>query len=358
MLGFIGLVQGVPFILGSFWAGHMVDRREKKRLIQAAIALQVLSTAGLAALSRTAHPPLLLIYLLVAAAALFTSLETPAASSYLQILVPSEIFSKAAAWNLANYVGATVLGPIIGGFLLGRVSPAAVYAIAAALLAAAFVIAAPLRHIPPASVPSGESAVKSVMAGLRFVLNNRIIFAAMVLDSFAVLFGEVVFILPVFAARLGAGPLGLGLLRAAPAVGSCLISFVQAGRPLIRVRWNWLQGAVVLFGLSIIGFGLSPALPLSLLMLVCSGAADGVSVIIRQSLYQMHTPDAYRGRVSSVSGVFISISNEVGGFESGLAAQFLGPVRAAVIGGLIAIAAVAAIRIRYPTLGREAERAA
>ncbi len=358
MLGVIGLVQGLPYILGSFWAGHLVDRHEKKGLILKSIAALIVTTLALALVSRMPHPPLPALYALVAAGALFNSLEMPAASSYLQILIPSEAFSKAAAWNLANYVGATVGGPVLGGFLLEHVSPSTVYGIATAGLIIGFVLAAPLRKILPTPVTIEESTFKSVLAGFRFVLGKRIVFAAMVLDSFAVLFGEVVFILPVFAARLGVGPLGLGLLRAAPAIGSCTVSLIQAARPFIQIRWNWLQGAVVVFGAAIIGFGLSRSIELSLAMLFASGAADAVSVIIRQSLYQRHTPDSYRGRVSSVSGVFISISNEVGGFESGLAAQFMGIVPAAVAGGLIAILSVIAIRLKYPTLEKEDERVA
>lgn len=357
MLGLIGLVQGIPFILGSFWAGHLVDRREKRALILASVAALAVSTAALAALSHLDRPPLIGIYALVGASALFTSLELPAASSYLQIMIPSDAFPKAAAWNLANYVGATVLGPVIGGLLLERTEPAVVYWISAATLGAGFALAAPLRRIPPPPVVAHESAWRSVISGLRFVAGHRIIFVAMVLDSFAVLFGEVVFILPVFAEMLGAGPLGLGLLRAAPALGSCAVSLAQAVRPLIRVSWSWLQGSVAVFGACIIGFGISGDLWLSMTMLFLSGAADGISVIIRQSLYQLHTPDAFRGRVASVNGVFVSISNEVGGFESGLAAQYLGAVRATVLGGFVAIAAVMMIRMKYPTLGKNAHAA-
>jgi predicted MFS family arabinose efflux permease len=293
----------------------------------------------------------------VALSALCSSLELPSSSTYLQIIVPRESFSRAAAWNLTTYVSATIIGPIASGFLIARFGAASVYALSAAGLVLSLLIALPLRPLPPPPATDRQSTLAAVKDGLRFVMSRRIIFASMVLDSFSVLFGEIVFVLPVFADMLGAGPVGLGFLRAAPAVGSCLTSLYSAFRPTIRIRWDWLLRAVTIFGVSVIVFALSKSFVLSFSMLILSGAADGASVIIRQSLYQAHTPDAYRGRVASVSGIFISASNEIGGFESGLAAQLMGIIPSVVFGGVVTLMTVAVMRWKYPRLDEEAARA-
>jgi MFS family permease len=353
MLGYVGLAEGIPFIIASLFSGQVVDRQEKKRLILSSLAASLLCSVGLALVSRAARPSLLAVYVLIGIAALFSSLEMPASSTYLQMIVPREIFSRAAAWNLTSYVSATILGPILSGFLIARYGAAPVYALSAVGLAAAFTIAAPLRPLPPPPVDKEVSTMAGVKDGLRFVYSNRIIFASMALDSVAVLFGEVVFILPVFADLLRAGPVGLGFLRAAPAVGSCLVSLVETWRPVIRIRWDWLVRAVFVFGVCLIIFGISRNFALSFLMLLIDGAADGASVIIRQSLYQAHTPDAYRGRVASVSGIFISTSNEIGGFESGLAAQLMGTVPSVVFGGIVTLLTVAFMRWKYPRLDQD-----
>lgn len=357
MLGFVGLAEGLPFIAASLFAGNLADRREKRGLILIALAGLTLATAGLAALSLLPSPPLAAIYGLLGLSALCASMEMPSASAYLGTIIPRDIYPKAAAWNLTMYVSATIIGPIAAGFLIKHWGAAAVYAMAAGGLLVALIVAAPLAPVPPAPVDKPLSTLGAVKDGLRFVLSKRIIFASMVLDSFSVLFGEVIFVLPVFADLLGVGPVGLGFLRAAPAVGSCLISLMETRRPTIPIRWDCLIRAVAIFGVCLIVFGLSPWFPLSFLMLIFAGAADGASVIIRQSLYQAFTPDAYRGRVASVSGVFISASNEIGGFESGLAAQWMGTVPSVIFGGAVTLSTVAFMRWKYPRLDEEAQRA-
>jgi MFS family permease len=353
MLGYVGLAEGIPFIAASLASGHLVDRREKKRLILAALLGALVCSAGLAIVSRSPVPSVLAIYGLIGLSALFSSIELPASSTYLQIIVPREIFSKAAAWNLTTYVSATILGPILGGFLVAQHGASFVYGLTAIGALAALLIAAPLAPLPPIPAEREQSTLAGIMDGLRFVFSRKIIFASMAIDSVAVLFGEVVFILPVYAEMLGAGPVGLGFLRAAPAVGSCLVSVIEAVKPIIRIRWDWLVRAVAVFGVALIIFGISTYFPLTFLMLVVAGGADGASVIIRQSLYQAHTPDAYRGRVASVSGIFISTSNEIGGFESGLAAQLMGTVPSVVMGGIVTLVVVAVMKWKYPRIDEE-----
>ncbi|MBV9079942.1 MAG: MFS transporter, partial [Elusimicrobia bacterium] len=340
----------------SLWSGSLVDRREKRFLLASSLSGLIVFSLGLAAVSCCRRPSVLALFSLIGVAALCESLEQPAASSYLQMIVPRELFPKAAAWNLTSYVGPTILGPVIAGALIPRIGPGGVYLVAAFSLLVSLVLAATLRRIPPTAT-AGVSTFRSAVEGLSFVRSRPIIFSAMVLDCVAVLFGEVVFILPVFAEKLGVGPLGLGFMRAAPAVGSCIVSILQARSPRIRIRWDGLLRAVTIFGVCVLTFAVSPWFPLSLVMLLCGGAADGVSVIIRQSLYQANTPDAFRGRVSSVSGVFISLSNEVGGFESGFAAQLVGAVPSVLFGGAVTLLTVAVMKWKYPRLDDEVSHA-
>lgn len=354
MLGYVGLAEGLPFIVSSLFSGQVVDRREKKALIVFSLAGSAVASAGLTWVSRFPQPSVAIIYGLIGLTALCSSFEMPAATTYLQMLIPREIYSKAAAWNLTTYVSATILGPILSGFLIKHVGPVTVYALSMVGAVVALVFAAPLRAIPPTPQPHKVSTMAGVTDGLKFVGSHRIILASMVLDSVAVLFGEVVFILPIFADLLGVGPVGLGFLRAAPAAGSCLVSLIEATRPIIRIRWDWLVRAVAVFGVALLVFGLSRSFTLSMVMLMIDGAADGTSVIIRQSLYQAHTPDAYRGRVSAVSGIFISTSNEIGGFESGLAAQLLGTVPSVTFGAALTLLMAGFMRWKYPRLDEEA----
>ena len=301
MLGLIGLVQGVPYILGSFWAGHIVDRHEKKGLILASIAALTGVTVALSLVSRLEHPPILALYALVAAGAL---LFTRVSRCRRPRLTSRSSSRPRPSRKPRPGISPTTLAPpsevrVIGGLLLEHVSAAAVYAISAAGMLTGFVLAAPLKRIYPAPAEVHESAFKSVIAGLRFVVGKRIVFAAMVLDSFAVLFGEVVFILPVFAARAGRGPVG----TRPPSRGArdrLLHDFCDAGDPSVhpdplelacRARWpssgRPSSASACRVGSSCRSRCFFSAEPL-----------DGVSVIIRQSLYQRHTPDAYRGRAS------------------------------------------------------------
>jgi hypothetical protein len=178
-------------------------------------------------------------------------------------------------------------------------------------------------------------------------MTKQIIFACMLLDMLAVLFGDVVAILPVFAAMYGAGPIGLGLMRAAPAIGSCITSLMEARKPFIRIAWSSLLNVVIVFGLCIIAFGLCHNFYLAIFFLIGGGLADGVSVIVRQSVYQAHTPDGLRGRMAAVSGMFIRVSNELGGFESGLAAQYLGAVPSVIMGGSITMIVAFGMWLKY-----------
>ncbi|MEL7486573.1 MAG: MFS transporter, partial [Pseudomonadota bacterium] len=277
---------------------------------------------------------------------------TPAAGNALYPkLVPRADLPLAIAWNSLGFQTAAILGPAIGGFLyIG--GPAVVYGVSAAMTAIAILAIAGAdtpKHEPDRTKRGGAM----VLEGLRYVRSNRIVLGAISLDLVVVLFGGATALLPVFARDIldvGAG--GLGALRAAPAVGAVIVAYLLARRPLARRVGKWMFTAVAIFGAAMLGFAFSKAFWLSMAFLAVTGAADMISVYVRQSLIQLATPDAMRGRVSSVSYIFIAASNELGEFESGVAARFLGPVGAVILGGVMAIATAALWMRFFPQLSR------
>lgn len=347
-LGLIGLAEALPYVLVGLWAGAAADRYEKKRLIIGAEMGLIICSSVLLLLTLSGNQAVLAIYITIGFAAIFSSYELPASSSYIQMIVPKEHFSKAAAWNLASYQVATIGGPILGGLLIQTYGPVAAYGCVVGLLCVAVLLATRLQRIKAA--PRNEKALESIRIGLKFLVSQPIIFACMALDMFAVLFGDVIAILPVFAEILKVGPLGLGFLRASPAIGSAIVSVMEAHRPFIQVSWKSLLRAVTIFGFSMIVFALSKNFYLTIFALMVSGFADGISVIVRQSIYQAFTPDHLRGRVASVSGIFIRLSNEMGAFESGAAAFLMGTIPSVIFGGAMTLFSVALMRWRFPKL--------
>lgn len=336
-LGFVGLAEGLPYVAFGLWAGHVVDRYEKKRILVISQWGMLFCSVGLYFLSRQPSIPILPIYILLGISSVASSYEQPASSSYLQMLIPREVFSKAAALNLTQYQIATISGPIIGGIILSHTNAATAHAVVCVLFLISITFTSMLKPMHSTRQGVQESTIQSILTGIRFLKTKPIIYACMLLDMLAVLFGDVIAILPVFSLMLGAGPLGLGFLRAAPAMGSCITSLLEASRSFIHIKFKVLLRVVIVFGLSIIVFGISKNIYLSIFCLAISGLVDGMSVIIRQSIYQAHTPDDLRGRVAATSGVFIRVSNELGGFESGLAAYLLGPVPSVLFGGIMTL---------------------
>ncbi len=353
-LGMVGFAEAVPYVAVGLWAGHAADRHEKKKLIMSSITGLFLCSAALFGLSLGAAN-VLPIYVVLGIASLASSLELPSSSSYLQMLVPKDYFPRAAAWNLTQFQIAIISGPIIGGLLVSKGGAPLAFGVSCVLFLGAVIAATLLKHVQPLPAEPRESTWQGIKEGLSFLAQRRVIFACMVLDMFAVLFGDVIAILPVFAAIYGVGPLGLGFLRAAPALGSCLTSLIEANRPFIKIAWMSLLKVVIIFGLSMIAFALSGNFYVAMFFLVISGVVDGMSVIIRQSVYQANTPDHLRGRVASVSGIFIRISNELGAFESGVAAHFLGAVPSVIFGGTMTLLVALGMWIKY---GRMNEKAA
>lgn len=361
-LGLIGLSYAIPFISISLWAGHMVDRHEKKMFMMMSEAGLILAIGCLFAITFLPKPPLLLIYINVGMIGLFSSFENISASAYAQTYIPKEEFPKAAGWNLALFQTAIITGPLSGGAIVQHFNPRMAYGVSVLFLLVSFLLAAGLEKMPPLPEKSDEKTGRPesdwarVKSGIRFIRSQPLILASMSIDLAVVLFADCVALFPIFADRFHAGATGLGFLRAAPSIGSLLVSSTQLIRPFVDVSWRNLKRVVMIFGVAMIAFALSPNLLVAALFLVCSGAADGMSVIIRQSIYQALTPDHLRGRVASVSLIFISSSNEIGAFESGVAARLIGVVPSVVFGGLMTFGSVFIMNRIFRDLNRNERR--
>ena len=350
-LGLVGLAQFVPALLLALPAGHQVDRHDRRRILAAVLALQAAVALGLATASAAGlmgRGALLAVSLALGGLRAF---QMPASQALLPQLVPGERLPQALALSSAALQGAIIAGPALGGFVYAG-GAAAVYGLSALGFALATVCVWRLASRTPPRVREPMSA-RTLLAGLHFIAHRPVVLGAMSLDLFAVLLGGAAALLPIFARDiLHTGPWGLGLLRAAPAVGALALSLVLARWPVGGRSGAWLLGAVAVYGATMVAFGLSTHLGLSLAVLVVSGAADMVSVVIRQSMVQLATPDAMRGRVSAVNSVFIGASNQLGEFESGATAALWGPVASVVWGGVGTGLVVLAWIGLFPALAR------
>lgn len=337
-LGLVGLYQFVPALLLTLVAGHVADRVHRDRIIAACLVTQatvalilVAATQGWAASASWASRELLLgVSVLLGVARAF---QMPAQQALTPMLVPSAMLPRAMAFSSAGMQVAVISGPALGGviFVAGAT---AVYASCAFLFVTGCVLISLLRydHVPP---PFEAVSLRTLLAGAEFVWQRKALLGAVSLDLFAVLLGGATALLPMFAKDiLHVGPWGLGLLRAAPAAGALLTSAVLTRWPLERRVGHTMLASVALYGLCMVVFGLSSSFVLSLLVLAVSGGADMVSVVVRQTLMQIETPNAMRGRVSAVNSVFIGASNQLGEFESGATAALMGPVGSVVAGGI------------------------
>lgn len=352
LVGMIGLVQFVPMLAFVLLAGETADRYDRRKILIACCALQLACSAGLAVNASAAHPSIGAVFAIAALFGVGRAFMMPASASLGPMLVPREILPRAIGWNTLAMQGGMVIGPWLGGILCA-ISVASAYATAAVLYFFAGVF---VWFIAANTKPEhqGGKRLKLIAEGLSYVWSNKIVFGAISLDLFAVLLGGVTALLPVFARDvLHIGPDGFGLLRSGPAIGGGLMALALSTRPIQRDAGYWMLVAVAAYGLATIVFALSSWLLLSMIALAALGAADAVSVFVRQSLIQIVTPDPMRGRVTAVSSLFISASNELGEFESGVAARFLGPVGAAIFGGVGSIALTGVWAKIFPAL-REA----
>jgi MFS family permease len=354
-LGLIGLAEAVPFIGTSLYAGHVADRHDRRRVALASLAVMLVCAIALLVLPLwlPSSPGLVvrLIYVVVAISGLSRSFLGPARQALAAELVPRPLYSNAITWRSGSWQLASVVGPAIGGVLYAAGGTTLTYAVDAALMIAGVGTIVAINHASTIKREHTEAIMKSLATGIRFVFNEPIVLGALSLDLFSVLFGGATALLPVYAAEiLHVGASGLGLLRAAPAIGAVVMSAVIAWMPPFKRTGRTLFLAVAGFGLSIIVFGLSTSMVLSVAALVLSGVADMVSVFVRSSLIQHRTPTHMLGRVSSVNSIFVGSSNEIGAFESGATAKLLGTVPSVVLGGALTLVVVAVTAWRIPAL--------
>jgi MFS family permease len=348
-LGLIGLFQFLPFVVFVLPAGHIADRYERRRIIVACYALEAVGSLALVGLTLGGNRDVLPIFGVMALVGLVRAFSMPANQALLPGLVPAAAFSSAVALRSSLSQVATITGPAVAGFLL-LAGPELAYGLVAVLvvMAGASVYAMPTVAVAGAREPLG---LTSLLAGLNFVRHNRPVLGAISLDLFAVLFGGAVALLPAFATDvLHVGPTGLGMLRAAPAVGAVVGATAMAARPIRRRVGTWLFGGVAVYGLAIVTFGLSTVFVVSLAALTVLGMADVISVYVRQVLVQLQTPDAIRGRVSAVNSVSVGASSELGEFESGLTAAWWTVVPAVLVGGIATLAVTVAWALLFPEL--------
>ena len=351
LVGMVGLVQFLPLFALSLLTGAAADRYDRRKILLASTLLQLSCATGLAAIAWSAHPSLALIFAVAALFGVARAFIIPTASALGPMLVSIELLPRAIAWSSLGTQGGMILGPWLGGILCA-ISSSLSYAVAAGMYLLAITAFVSIRgNTRPAH--NGASRMAMIREGLAYIWSNKVVFGAISLDLVAVLLGGVTALLPVYAHDiLSVGPHGFGLLRSGPAIGGGLMALLLSFKPIHRYAGAWMLWAVAVFGLATIVFAVSRNLMLSMAALVVLGAADVISVFIRQSLVQVVTPDLMRGRVSAVSGMFISASNELGEFESGVAARLLGPVGSALLGGIGSIAVTAIWARLFPALRR------
>ena len=353
-LGIIGLMEIIPAFSMSLFAGHIVDQTEKRNLFLCCIALFSLISFGLFFLSTpnigmSQRTILFAIYGFVFFGGFLRAFFGPTIFSLVALIVPKRVYPNAATWNSSTWQMASILGPAFAGFTINWFGIQWSLCIVFILVLFSFLLTLLITKKPILNPNIGEPVLESLKQGVRFVFKTKAILGALSLDMIAVLFGGAVALLPVFAQDiLKVGSEGFGILRAAPAVGAFLTMLATAYIPISRRAGMKLLVAVFGFGVSIIIFGLSSVFWISVFALFFSGVTDGVSMVIRQTILQLKTPDHMRGRVSSVNSMFVGSSNELGAFESGLTAKLMGTVTAVVFGGSMTLLTVITMGIVSP----------
>ena len=355
-LGFIGLAEIIPAISMALFAGHIVDQKEKKTLFVYAIISFLLVSFGFYLVTTdyfysnfSSNTVLIAIYILVFIGGFIRAFFGPIIFSLVALIVPKKLYPNAASWSSSTWQLAAVLGPALAGFSI------AVYGVNVSMLFVLISVCIGLSLTyfidkkPILNPKIGEPIIDSLKAGLSFVFKTKAILVSITLDMVAVLFGGAIALLPIYAQDiLNVGSEGFGMLRAAPAVGALIIMLSSAYIPVTKNAGKKLLIAILSFGISIIVFGLSSLFYLSLFALFVYGLTDGISMIIRQTILQLKTPNEVRGRVASVNSIFIGSSNELGAFESGLTAKLMGTVPAVVFGGIMTVLSVGFTNLKFP----------
>lgn len=357
-LGIIGLMEIIPAFSMALFAGHIVDQSEKRNLLAKCTAAFSLISLGLYFLTTenvinnwSTNTILYGIYALVFFGGFLRSFFGPTIFSLVALLVPKKIYHNAATWSTSTWKTASVSGALFAGFLISWIDVDNTLLLVFILVILSLIFTFSIKKKPILNTKIGEPMMQSLKAGVKFVFKTKEILGVLTLDMIAVLFGGTVAILSVFAQDvLKVGPEGFGILNASISMGSIVTMFLTTYIPINKKTGLKMLVSVFIFGLSIIAFGLSSIFWVSVLALFISGAADGISMVIRQTILQLKTPDDMRGRVSSVNSMFVGSSNELGAFESGLAAKLIGPVAAVVFGGTMTLLTVGVTAIANPTL--------
>jgi len=359
-LGVVGLVQFLPVLLLALPAGHLIDRWNRKYVLLVALSIIATASSCLAFVSYY-EGPLVLMYVLLVVAGVGRAVAMPARWALLPHVVPPHLLTNAVTWNSSGWQLATISGPSLGGFVIAALDPAGAYATTALCLFICVILIARLginaaSHEPAVLGDASSQAQpppQAWWAGAHFIWQTKPILATITLDLFAVLLGGATALLPIFSEQiLHVGPIGYGWLRAASSVGALMMALSLAHAPPLRRPGIILLAAVAGFGVATIVFGVSEYYWLSWTALVATGAFDNISVVVRGTLIQTMTPDALRGRVAAINAIFISSSNELGAFESGIVAQWLGPVGSVVLGGVGTELVVIACWLIWPVLPR------
>ncbi|WP_445404413.1 MFS transporter [Acinetobacter vivianii] len=346
-LGFIGLAEAIPFITLSLWGGYFADKLNKQSIMKVCLFFSIplplvlwglfhlhgLEKIGIATLSWG-------IYAVIFALGTIRGFYNPSATSLKPFLIPRELYANGATWTTIGWQSGVIIGPMLGGFMLAFLGRETSLFAVSALLAVCFVLINCLekRTFPKMET---ENVLQSLTDGFRFIWKTKIVLWAISLDLVSVLFGGVIALLPIFAEEiLKVGPEGLGYLRAAPSIGALITMIVLTKFPPMHHAWRNMLLAVAGFGIFTILFAFSNHMWLSLFALAMTGACDSVSVVVRQTVLQIFPPENMRGRVAAVNGMFVSSSNELGAFESGLAAKYLGTITATIFGGCMTLAVV------------------
>jgi MFS family permease len=353
-LGLAGLTEAIPAIGVALYAGHVADIVDRRKIVLWAVAILALSLGILTACSYSSqHSPTLLIclFLVIALSGFARGFYGPAIFGIVSDIVPRPLLGNAAAWNSTVWQASAVIGPILGGFMYALLHAANTYLFSTILLIAAFISFSQVKSRTVIVKSKHNNVFDNIKEGLDFVFHNQIVLGAMALDLFAVLFGGAVALLPIFAKEVfHCGPEVLGVLRAAPSLGSVITAMVLTHKPITHNSGKVFMFAAAGFGACMIAFGLSTNLYLSIFILALSGALDGISVWVRSTIFQLVTPNEMKGRVSAVNNMFIGSSNEIGEFESGTTAKLMGLVPSVVFGGIMTLLVVLITSIRAPKL--------
>lgn len=353
-LGWLGLVEAIPAISLSLFGGYVADKFDRRRILFVTRAVSVISALLLAWISISANAQsVTALYAVIFLAGIARGFSDPATTAFEAQVVPKELTVTASSWIGSTWLSCSVIGPAIVGFLYDGLGASQTYLILAGIFALSWISLCAIRPKPQPTLPPGESILKSMTLGLKYVFQNQALCGSMSLDLFAVLFGGAIALLPIFATDiLHVGARGLGFLNAAPALGALMIMLWSTRHPPIQHAGRNLLWCVAGFGLSIIIFAFSKNFVLSLMALTFSGIFDGVSMVIRRSIVRLLSPDHMRGRISSVSWIFIGASNEIGAFESGLVAHWIGVIPCVWTGGLVTLIVTGLTAIYAPKLRR------